>query len=363
MQTTALVSERSRTSAERHNQVITELKRLYGDDFELVTGKHCARYLPDNVPFHVISRVFQGRHLLRPGRALNRIIAGVIGRAQADFPNVRLFAYAFLSNHVHLMLQGPTCEVVSFIAFVKREISRRWGAYPGINWPGAMWHGYIATALPTPESQVTCLKYILSQGVKEKLVAKPQLWPGVHAAKQLLSGASLVGEWFDATAYAVARDRERRKTRPCTIAKTAFYEPYEVTLTPIAPWQALSPSEYRRRVRALCDEIEAEGRIARDGKPPLGVKAVQDIPLDRRSELPAQPWLAGRRQMICWSDVHAPETREYVDLYWEFQRAFRAAARALRRGQRTPAFPARAFQPPVWPRGRLEREFELASGE
>ena len=176
---------------DRYDEISDELKRLYGDDFELLAGTHHARFLPADTPIHVISRIFQGRHLLRPERALNRIVAGVIGRAQRTYPEVKLFAHAFLSTHVHLMLQGPPCDVVSFIGFIKREISRRWGAYPGINWPGTMWHDYLATALPTLQSQVVCLKYILSQAVKEGLVAKAQLWPGVHAAKQLLAGSAL----------------------------------------------------------------------------------------------------------------------------------------------------------------------------
>jgi len=210
---------------DRHDDIIEELKRLYGDDFELLAGWHHARYLPADVPFHVISRVFQGRHLLRPVKALNRIVAGVIGRAKTTYPNVSLFANAFLSNHVHMMLQGPTRDVVAFIGFVKREISRRWGEHPGINWPGTMWHGYVATALPTSESQVRCLRYILSQGVKEGLVAKPQLWPGVHSAKQLLAGSKLKGEWFDATAYAVAATVNRAKSGPGRFPKLTSTRP------------------------------------------------------------------------------------------------------------------------------------------
>ncbi len=68
---------------------------------------------------------------------------------------------------MHMMLQGPAHQVPAFVGFVKREISRRWGGKPWINWPGTMWHGYLATALPTVESQENCLAYILSQAVKE----------------------------------------------------------------------------------------------------------------------------------------------------------------------------------------------------
>ena len=344
------------TTTDTLDNVIDELRRLYGDDFRLFAGVHHARYLPADVAFHVISRVFQGRYLLRPGRQLNRIIGGVIGRAQHVFPSIKLFANAFLSNHMHLMLQGPAPDVAAFVGFVKREISRRWGAHPDINWPGTMWHGYIATALPSPQSQIACFKYVLSQGVKEGLVAKPQLWPGIHSAKQLLSGANLTGEWLDATAYAVARDRERRKVHPKPVLKARFYRTYEAVHTQIAPWSNLSPEEYRDRIRALCDEIEREAEKARGGRPPVGTKAVMEMPLETRSELPTQPWIMGRRRMICWAQGATEEARAYVDRHWTFQQAFRTASLSYLAGDRGVAFPAEAFLPSVWPLRRQRQD-------
>jgi len=166
----------------------------------------------------------------------------------------------------------------------------------------------------------------------------------------LLAGATLDGEWFNATAFAIARDREARRKRPRRLSTADFYETYEVTLTPITPWRDLLPDEYRSRVRELCDEIEREGRIARNGKPPLGVRTILETPLDRRSDLPSQPWLAGRRKLICWADPRTHEARDYVDRHWVFQRAFRAAARSYMGGHRDAEFPAEAFLPSLWPR-------------
>src|SRR6185295_16167179 len=56
------------------------------DAFAPFTGSHHARYLPPDIPFHIISSTFQRRHLLRPCKALNSIILGVLGRAQTRFP-------------------------------------------------------------------------------------------------------------------------------------------------------------------------------------------------------------------------------------------------------------------------------------
>jgi REP element-mobilizing transposase RayT len=176
-----------------------ELAALYGDAVEVFAGRHHARFIPEDVPQHIISRVFQGRHLLRPGKELNNIIAGVVAKAGKEFPDVVVYAYAFLSNHIHLQLKGPSYQIADFVGYIKREITVRWGHRPDVRWRGTMWERYLSTALPTGESQVRCLKYILSHGVKEGLVSKCHLWPGVHAAKQLLSGTPLRGEWFNAT--------------------------------------------------------------------------------------------------------------------------------------------------------------------
>ena len=208
-----------------------------------------------------------------------------------------------------------------------------------------MWSEYISTALPTENSQIQCLKYILSQGVKEGLVAAPQLWPGVHASKQLLAGTPLRGDWFNSTKWTIARDAERRKKRPKAVKKNDYYESYELTLTPIAPWKDLSPDKYCEKISELVDEIVEEGKVARNGRKPLGVKAILQIPLNYKSELPVQPWFENRRRMICWSDPKADETKSYLKRYWRFQREFRAASDAFLAGDLTVEFPPGAFRP------------------
>jgi AcrR family transcriptional regulator len=121
---------------------------------------------------------------------------------------------------------------------------------------------------------------------------------------------------------------------------------YIVELAPIPAWQHLDEAARRGEVRRLVDEIEDEACVARAGRPVCGVQAVLRVPLERRTQLPTQPWFERRRRMICWSHPNAAETRAYLDRYWDFQRRFRVAART---GEHSRAvariFPAGAFAP------------------
>ena len=84
--------------------------------------------------------------------------------ARQNWPEVKLYGFAFMSNHIHLMVSGLGNEVSSFVGFIKREISRRLGQRYKL--PGTFWHQrFVATALPTEESQVKCLDLIKQECV------------------------------------------------------------------------------------------------------------------------------------------------------------------------------------------------------
>lgn len=328
----------------------------------LFAGKHYARYIDAALPHHVITRVFQGRCLLRPTKELNGIVAGVIGRAQVLYPLVRLYAYAFLSNHVHLLMQGPPDQFVDFVAFVKREISRRHG--PSVQWPGALWDKYLSAALPSPASQMACFKYVLSQGVKEGLVARPEEWPGVHVAKQFVGDSPLTGTWFDGTAFAVAKAHERQKLVPnlSRVRRERFERTYTVRIDKLPSWETDTDDEYRARAVELCDEIVQEAHVARAGKPVLGVRGILATPIDKQFNLHLPSWAEGRRHKTCWEATDGGETADYVEAYWSYQRAYRLAADAYRAGKLDVVFPPGSFRPPVYDeRLRRQRAGEVLS--
>jgi hypothetical protein len=147
------------------------------------------------------------------------------------------------------------------------------------------------------------------------------------------------------TEWTRARAAENRKKKPKPVPNNDYYERYELTLAPIEPWKQLPAEEYRHKIREMAEEIEEEARIARRGRKPLGAKAVTRIPLNHKTELPPQPWFEDRRRMVCWSDPRSPETKAYLDRYWDFQRTFRCASEQLLAGKLDVEFPPGAFRP------------------
>ncbi len=298
-------------------------------------------------PMHIISRVYQGRFLFRPDGELNDLIIGVVGRGQVVYPNVKLHAITVMSNHLHAIATGPPTELPFFIGFIKRELSRRWGSRPEINWPGGMWEPYIATALPTAESQVNALKYVLSQGVKEDLVERPQDWPGVNCIHALLLGRKMSGQWLDGSAFKRAIRLTARQARPKHIKRADYLVSYDIELSPLPAFEGLSPDAHKQTIAALLEELRVETleRRSAEGTKPIGVCAVKKISRETRVSMPKPPWFEERRRMIAWANPHANETRTYLRDYWAFQFAFREASQNYRRGKPMVEFPPGSFRP------------------
>jgi REP element-mobilizing transposase RayT len=162
---------------------------------------------------------------------LNDIILGVLGRAQRLYP-LEVVAYSFLSNHHHLLLRVEMAERLSdfmryFSGNVAREIARLTG------WENRIWARRYDAILITEEeeAQVKRLAYVLSNCVKENLVARVEEWPGVHCARPLLTGETWrglgsIGGWSTtpvceerSPGYGISRDylstrRPRLRERP-----------------------------------------------------------------------------------------------------------------------------------------------------
>jgi hypothetical protein len=294
------------------------------------------RFVPEQKTMvEVTDRTIQGRFLLLPTPQLKKIVLGALGRAQR-LHGVRLFGFACLSNHFHLLAEVDDAEQLArfmgcFLSKLAREAGRLYG------WRETVFPRRYQSIPVTREdrAQIGRLKYLLAHSVKEGLVERLEEWPGAHCIHSLLTGEPLEGIWHERDLETRARNRGQ-KTEP------GQFEMVEtVTFDPLPCWQHLSPEEQRRRVAHLVEEIEAEAAAERKrtGKPVLGVEAIlaqdpHDHP-ERPKKEPA-PF------------VHAATKAArlaFREMYALFVAAYREAAEKLRKGDRTACFPIGSFPP------------------
>lgn len=293
------------------------------------------RFIPAGSLVEVTCRTVQGRLLLRPSPILRDLTLGVLARAMRLYP-VELHAFAFLSNHFHLLVTVESAQrLASFMSYLNSNLAREAGRL--IRWREKFWGRRYQAILVSEEAeaQVARLRYLLAHGVKEGLVRSPLEWPGAHCARALLEDRPLAGRWIDRTLeYTAARRRLRLDAEAFATVETA-------RLSPLPCWKDLPESRRRSFVRELVEEIEREGRVdaRRTGRPPLGLAVV--VRQDPRHE-------PNRLKKGPAPLAHAATRGARIALreaYRTFLAAYRHAADRLSSGALDMLFPRGAFPP------------------
>lgn len=281
----------------------------------------------------VTTRCVHARYLLTPTGDLNDRIIGVLGRASEQHGGVEVHAVVVMSNHMHLLVTSETVDDLSaWMTHVNGNIARIAGAAHG--WREKFWSDrYRADACLDREAVLERLAYILRHGCKEKLVKRPEDWPGVNCVGALRRGKALVGTWYDRDA------RRRQLRRGGALHRKACSTTYRVPLTCPDLLRDLGPEGYRAEVERIRREAIAEGEMLRSGAPPLGTKRIlRRDPMDS----PERPKRGPRVR------CHAAD-RELRRAFFEGYRlavgAYRAAVERLRSGYGACAFPVGMIPP------------------
>jgi hypothetical protein len=260
---------------------------------------------------------------------------------------VRVHAFIFLSNHCHLLISAAQSEQIApFLGYVFGNTSREMGRMH--DWSGPLWHGPCAVIpILDEEAQISRLRYLLSNGVKEGLVASPRLWPGATAAHGLLGDMRVTGKWID-------RDGLRRAKRSWKRKRASvehFTKEMTVELSPLPVWADLPASELRARHESLVASIEEQGQFRRTLY--LGVKQLLATDPHDRPESPSHD-----PAPFCHAS-HPRTVDKFRELYRDFVSAFRGATKGLL--ERLPfTVPRGSFPRPNWfhrstPEDSLER--------
>ena len=281
----------------------------------------------------ITARTIHGRYLLRPSETVNELVLGVMGRAQAKY-DMELFAFIFLSNHLHLLALAESVRQMSlFTGYLLGNIAREVGV--AHQWRQKIWarRYHHAPVKDTEADQIKRFRYLLRNGCKEGLVASPLDWPGVTSARALYNGQrELTGRWFDRTA--AYRARRPRGDREFSSVET-------VRLSPMPFLAGRSSADQRRFVIDAVRQVEEETaeRHRANGSRPIGARLVMS---QRPHAAPKNftPSPAPR--------FHAATRKRYQELL-EARRnkvaAYRMAADKLKRGERDVEFPSDCFPP------------------
>jgi REP element-mobilizing transposase RayT len=302
-------------------------------------------------------KTFQARFLLAPNRRVNSLFLGVLAMAQQRY-GMTLCGVVVMSNHAHLLVVPESGrQLKQFCQFLNSNVSTEIGRLR--RWPGGIFRRRYEDVVITHEeaAQVGRLRYILSHGVKESLVRRPQDWPGVHCARALLRGhLKMVGKWVDRTALYEAQRRAKAEQRhgldrkPC---EGDFTSSQTVTFSKLPCWDHLSDAAYFQEIRNLVAEI-VEDHAANRARVPDGAPrrlTCQD-PEHRPTKTKKSP------KPIC----HAASRDErcyFRELRRDWIRQYRQATAMLREGRLDALglFPPEAFLP------RMSRDLAMSAYE
>ena len=289
----------------------------------------------------VTIRTIQGRYLFLPTERHTSLIRGVIGRALSmlDF---ELYGYAFLSNHGSMLIGVRDAHHLARVMnYIHSNIPRELGRPEHSDWKGGMLErrGRPIVVLGDGELEDR-MRYVLSNGTKEHLVARPERYPGAHCARALCTGVMDYGTWIDRT--------EQRNMGPQGDDQHAATEADATTMYPIHLEQLpcrreMSKREYRQWIKYICREISDAAALERreTGKKVLGARRlVRFHPHYRPGKIAKSP-----APFVHCNDQKL--RKRFVKAYKAFCVAYRTACEAIHAGLTTFCFPEGGL-PPTW---------------
>lgn len=266
------------------------------------------RFVPPGIYFTTMRTNARRMHF-RPSAALNAAILGIIGRALSLYP-VTIHAMVWMSNHWHALLSACDAEATTdFMRYVHSQTAKAAQRINGVK--GKVWRNTPPSIIPVlgERAQLKRLEYILAHGTKERLVASPLLWPGVHCAGALASNTPLFGDWIDYT-------KKQQLSRRRTPHPGEYTTRYRIDFEPLPALAPCSPEERIRAVQQMIDRI-----VEQNPGPHLGVEAV--LAMDPNRE-PATPEFERQAPAVFTSNPTLHE--RYIRLRDAFRAAYRRAA-------------------------------------
>jgi REP element-mobilizing transposase RayT len=285
----------------------------------------------------ITSRCFQSRMLMTPRIPLVREVCGGVLAKAASVHGVQVFAYVFMSNHVHLVVRARGVQVAKFLKYFQGNLSKKLAPLCKGRWWNRFWERRPSVApILDHEALEERVGYVLAHGVKERLVRHATQWEGLHCAEQMLDGKPRTFPWFNWTKRWLFGSSTSGEFGGRYDAE--WREPVMLELTPLPGREAEKDAERRARVAA---QLAADTRAQRRARKPVaGMKVVK-----RQGMAPPRTTKHGVRPLCHASSLEG--WKAFRDSFRSFCWAFRLAAQRWLAGDKDAEFPAGCFKPHV----------------
>lgn len=277
----------------------------------------------------VTNRCEQERLLLLPKPQVNRLIGAWLAKSLAEHGDaIELYAFAFLSNHFHMLLRDPKGQLPEFMQYfqvnlakdVNRLLGRRGHFFS---------RRHDAAAVLTNEDFETLYAYVVTNAVKAGLLAKARGGPFFTSLELALEERTREFAWVDRTR------RHQRSRRGQRVSDAEVTRRYVLRLSIPPHWREWTARRRRRWIEGLVRANEERyGKQRRaEGKSFLGERRVlAQSPFMR----PKSPSFRPRVRVFCRDEELKAAFLETVKLVTGlYRRAFEAFRKAAEKGRRS----------------------------
>lgn len=306
-----------------------------------------ARNLRDTKPgvIHLLGCRTVGAELLMvPSAEMNEIISGILAR-YAERYRINIYAYAFLSNHYHIVAsagEGGEGALSLFGRCLNRELAKRVNRH--LKREGHLWAQRFS-GLPTiePIDALEGLLYTTTNPTKHAMVTHPKSWPGVGCYWQLLEESEKTCLFTNYTKYHAALRRAQYTGE--TVRKRDYQTEHKLKLTPIPTLRNLTTAQRRAKLEELLEKRRSKlyREHKKNGVKFKGRRAILEQP--RQGTFPHK--VSKATKPSCYSKnpaaIKAFEAESRIKRSW-----YRKASIAFRKGIYTVVFPPFCFKPTMY---------------
>ena len=272
----------------------------------------------------ITRRTVRRMFFLTPSPVVNQILLFCMARAAVQY-GVKIHAFAFLSNHFHIVLTDPDANIARFMHWMDLYSAKCLNAHYG-TW-GTVWDPVSYGCVETVENDDVLEKivYTLANPVAAGLVRWGNEWPGLRSRPEDIGKREFVANrpsvYFDAHGNVPME------------ARVALDKPEQFADLTDEEFRQIALKRYEKREKEIHKAFKAERRDFLGSR-----KARKQSPLDSPStherKRSMNPRIACRRK---WPRVAAIERLK------AFLHEYREALRQFRAGQRSVIFPPGTF--------------------